>query len=190
MGRDKLSLTVGGVPLIQRAYNALAAICDEVLIVTPEGSPRDYGISALPVADIRPGRKGPLAGLEAGLAASRNDYVFVTAGDAPFVSRELAVFLLGCLSENGVRVAVPRYGGRLHPLCAAYERSVLADLSFALNLGVSAVRDFLENIEGVYEVGDELRRFGDPEVFLTNVNSPEDLEQARSRFPRYSDAEQ
>lgn len=180
MGRDKLSLAVGGVPLIHRAYNALAGSCDEVLIVASEESLQDYGIPARSVADLRPGRKGPLAGLEAGLAAARNDYVFVAAGDAPFVPEELVGFLLECLREDNVRVAVPRYGGRLHPLCAAYERAVLADLSFSLNIGVRAMHDFLESIKGVRRVEDELGGFGDPEVFLMNVNSPEDLARARS----------
>ncbi len=179
MGRDKLALTVGGVSLIRRAYNALAESCDEVLIVASEGA-QGYGIPARVVADRRPGRKGPLAGLEAGLAAARNDQVFVVAGDAPFVPEELVGFLLECLSEEDVRAAVPRYGGRLHPLCAAYERAVLADLSFALDIGVRAMRDFLGSMEGVREVEGELSRFGNPEVFLMNVNSPEDLGRARS----------
>lgn len=180
MGRDKLALTVGGVPLIQRSYSALANRCEEVLIVASEESPQDYGIPAHSIVDLRPGRKGPLAAMEAGLAAARNDHVFVAAGDAPFVPEELVGFLLEHLCKDGVRAAVPRYGGRLHPLCAAYERDVLAELSFALNIGVHAVRDFLESIEGVRHVEDELEQFGDPEIFLMNVNLPEDLKRARS----------
>lgn len=180
MGRDKLALTVGGVPLIQRSYGALANRCEEVLIVASEESPQDYGIPARSIVDLRAGRKGPLAAMEAGLAAARNCRVFVAAGDAPFVPEELVGFLLEHLSKDGVRAAVPRYGGRLHPLCAAYERDVLADLSFALNIGIHAVRDFLESIEGVRHVEDELEQFGDPEIFLMNVNSPEDLKRARS----------
>lgn len=180
MGCDKLALTVGGVPLIQRSYGALANRCEEVLIVASEESPQDYGIPAHSIVDLRPGRKGPLAAMEAGLAAARNDHVFVAAGDAPFVPEGLVDFLLDCVAGSSARVAVPRYGGRLHPLCAAYERDVLADLSFALNMGTRAVRDFLDNLAGVRYVEEELERFGDPETYLMNVNSPEDLERARS----------
>ncbi len=187
MGCDKLALTLGGVPLIQHAYDVLAKTCDEVLIVTSEESPRDYDLPARFVSDLRPGRNGPLAAMEAGLSAARNDRVFVVAGDAPFLTEELAGFLLEQLSVDGVRVAVPRHGGRLHPLCAAYERNVLVDLSFALNLGVSAVRDFLESMEGVRYIEEELERFGDPEVFLMNVNSPEDLELAKSMLYKLPD---
>jgi hypothetical protein len=43
------------------------------------------------------------------------------------------------------------------------------------------VRDFLENLPGVLYVGEkELERFGDPNLLLTNVNSPKDLARARA----------
>ena len=186
MGRDKLSLIVGGATLIQRTYDALASSCDEVLISASEESSRGYGLPARIVKDFRPGRKGPLAAMEAGLAAAGNDHVFVSAGDVPFIPEALIHFLLQTVAEDGVRVAVPRYDGRLHPLCAAYRKDVLVDLSFALNLGVRAAHDFLESLEGVLNVEDELGRFGDPELFLMNVNSPGDLERARSVSAGYS----
>ena len=67
MGREKLSIEVGGLPLIEHVNNALSGSCQEVLVV-------GGGIVALEgvrhVADERPGRQGPLAGIEAGLAAA------------------------------------------------------------------------------------------------------------------------
>ncbi len=188
MGRDKLALTVGGVPLIQRVYSTLADRCEEMLVVASEESPRDYGVPARFVSDLRPGREGPLAAMEAGLSTARNRYVFVLAGDAPFVPGELVGFLLECVSGSGVRVAVPSYDGRLHPLCAAYERDLLPELSFALDKGVRAVWEFVDSLDGVRYVEGELERFGDPGVFLMNVNSPEDLERARSLFSGISGA--
>ena len=182
MGRDKLRLTVGGVPLVRRVYDVLLGRCEEVLVVG-SGSLGQSLSDGLPeartVPDLRPGRAGPLAGIEAGLASAGNETVFVVAGDLPFVPDELVGFLLDLLGEEGVRVAVPRHEGRLHPLCAAYRKEVLADLSFVLNLGVRAVHTFLENLDGVRCVEEELELFGDPGLFLMNVNFPEDLERAR-----------
>jgi len=37
----------------------------------------------------------------------------------------------------------------------------------------------LEGLDAVYYAEEELRRFGDPDLFLMNVNSPQDLERAR-----------
>jgi molybdenum cofactor guanylyltransferase len=68
-----------------------------------------------------------------------------------------------------------------HPLCAAYRREIRPAVSAALDRGVRSVRELLEDLPGVRYVEEgELRRFGDPELLLMNVNSPEDLTRARA----------
>ena len=176
MGGDKLLLEVGGVPLVERVYGALSAWCSEV-ILAGGGSALGEGVHRTP--DVRAGGQGPLAGMEAGLTAARHGLVFVAAGDLPFLPGELVGFLLGRLEELGSRAVVPRYGGRTHPLCAAYDHGILPPLRSALDDGVRSVREFLARLEAVEYVEGELRRFGDPTLFLMNVNSPGDLERAR-----------
>jgi molybdopterin-guanine dinucleotide biosynthesis protein A len=178
MGRDKLPLEVGGSSLVSRCVEVLSSRCEEVLLVG-SGAPEYEGLRAVP--DLRPDREGPLAGIEAGLAAARNRPVLVAAGDMPFIPAELVGFLLDLLTEKGVPAAVPVYGGRPHPLCAAYDREILPLVRAALDDGVRAVRVFLGTLDGVeYVEGRDLRRFGDPDLFLMNVNSREDLERARA----------
>lgn len=181
MGREKLSLEVDGLPLIEHVRNALASICGEVLVVggatvLPEGVRR--------VADERPGRKGPLAGIEAGLAASKHDSVFVAAGDMPFLTPDLVQYLLGRLEEGLAPAVVPRYAGRVHPLCGAYQRALLPRVRAALDGEQLAVRGFLEGLDGVEYVGEEMQGFGDLDVVLTNLNTPEDLSLARREARR------
>jgi molybdopterin-guanine dinucleotide biosynthesis protein A len=130
------------------------------------------------VPDLRPGR-GPLAGIEAGLEAACLPRVFVAAGDMPFVPDALIGFLLDRIS-GGASAAVPVYRGRSHPLCAAYDRRILSVVSSALDEGIGAVRTLLDILGNVEYVNEELLRFGDPELFLMNVNSPEDLDRART----------
>jgi molybdenum cofactor guanylyltransferase len=179
MGRDKLPLMVGGKPLLDRVHLTLASRCDEILVAggggyTPPGARR--------VPDLRPGCQGPLAGIEAGLLAARHRAVFVAAGDMPFLTGDLAGYLLGLLSDD-VPAVVPDSGSRLHPLCAAYGREVRPAVSAALDRGIRPVRELLEALPSVrYIREEELRRFGDPDLLLTNVNSPEDLEWARKAF--------
>jgi len=176
-----MSLEVDGIPLIEHVKIALASACSEVLVVgggafLPKGARR--------VADERPGREGPLAGIEAGLAASRHDHVFVAAGDMPFLRSDLAQYLLERL-ENGLAPAVvPSHAGVVHPLCGAYQRALLPRVRAALDGGQRAVRGFLEGLDGVEYVGEELRCFGDPDVVLVNVNTPEDLARARREAGR------
>ena len=177
MGRDKLSLEINGIPLLRRVYEALSARCTEVIVVG-EGGVRLEGERR--ISDERPGVQGPLAGLEAGLAAVTNRLVFVAAGDMPFLSGDLVGYLLERLEELEARAVVPRHRGRIHPLCAAYDRAVLPRVTAALDEEVRAVHRFLETLENVEYVEEELRRVGDPDIFLINVNSPEDLDRARS----------
>lgn len=179
MGRDKLSLTVGGIPLVRRAAYALSAHCDELLVVGAAEKSLTLP-EARHVPDLRTGRQGPLAGIEAGLTAARNPRVFVAAGDLPLLPRDLIGYLLDLLSREHASAVVPRYED-LHPLCAAYDREIRANVSEALDGGERSVSRFLYGLPDIRYVDEaELRMFGDPAVFLMNVNSPRDLEQART----------
>jgi molybdopterin-guanine dinucleotide biosynthesis protein A len=185
MGRDKLRLEVDGVPLLQRVYGALSARCGEVVVV---GERRDAaGFTSLEgarrIPDERPG-EGPLAGMEAGLAAARNRLVFVAAGDMPFLPEGLIAYFLERLEEREFCAVVPRHGGRIHPLCAAYDREILPRVRASLDEGIRPMHRFLEVLDRVEYVGEELRRFGNPDLYLMNVNSPEDLDRARARRGR------
>ena len=176
MGRDKLPLKIGDDTLLDRVHDALASRCMEVLVVGAKGH---VPPGARRILDLREG-EGPLAGIEAGLLAARYRLVFVGAGDMPFLTGDLVGYLLGLLSEN-VCAVVPHSEEGPHPLSAAYRREVQPAVSAALDRGERSVRGLLGSLPGVRYSGDaELRRFGDPGLLLTNVNSPEDLARART----------
>jgi molybdopterin-guanine dinucleotide biosynthesis protein A len=181
MGREKLSLEVGGLTMIEHVSNVLSASCQEVLVVGCETICLE-GVRL--VSNERAGRQGPLAGIEAGLAASNYDHVFVAAGDMPFLSQRLVGYLLERLGRGGVVAVIPHHGGRSHPLCGAYARTLLPRVSAALDGGARAVGPFLEGTGGVDYVGEELRRCGEPDLLLMNVNSPRDLDRARREAGR------
>ncbi len=177
MGQDKLPLKVGDATLLDRVHRTLASCCEDVLVVGGVGHALD---GARCISDLRPGRQGPLAGIEAGLLAARYQHVFVAAGDMPSLTSNFVEYLLDLLSEQ-VPAVVPDFGGAIHPLCAAYGREVLPLVSAALDRGVRSVRGLLKGLLGVrYAKEEELRRFGDLELLLMNVNSPEDLTRARA----------
>ena len=168
------------MPLLHSVHEVLAGRCAEVILVGG-GPARLEGVRQ--VQDERTGGLGPLAGIEAGLAAAENQLVFVAAADLPFLPAELVGFALERLEERGALAIVPRHGGTTHPLCAAYDRRILPRVRSALDGGVRSVREFLDSLDRVDYVERELRRFGNPELFLMNVNSPEDLDRARAGVP-------
>ena len=175
MGRDKLLLKIGDDTLLDRVYGALASCCEEIIVVGAEGY-APAGARRIP--DLRPG-EGPLAGIEAGLFAARYRSVFVAAGDMPFLRGDFVRYLLSILSDH-VSAVVPCFEDRPHPLCSAYRREVRPTVSAALDRGVRSVRKLLESLEVRYVGETELWRFGDPNLLLMNVNSPEDLARAQA----------
>ena len=175
MGRNKLPLRIGDITLLDRVHRALASCCKELFVVGARGY---VPAGACQIPDLRPG-EGPLAGMEAGLLAASYRPVFVAAGDMPFLTSYFVEYLLGLLSERCSAV-VPYFGGS-HPLCAAYGQEVQPAISAALDKGARSVRELLEVLPGVRYVREgELWRFGDPNLLLMNVNSPEDLTRARA----------
>src|SRR5688500_10875269 len=167
MGHEKLSLEVEGTSLIERVRDALAG-CQEVLVVGG-GGVRLEGVRY--ITGERPGGLGPLAGMEAGLAYARYPFTFVAAGDMPFLTQSMVSYLLGRLARGGVLAVVPRYRDRIHPLCAAYARTLLPRLGTALDGGTRAVHGLLEGIDEIEYVEEELRRFEDPSRLLMNLKS-------------------
>ena len=177
MGRDKLPLKVGKTTLLDRVHGALAFHCGEILIV---GAREEYALlEARLIPDLRPD-EGPLAGIEAALLAAQYRSVFVAAGDMPFLTGDLVGYLLDLLYAH-ISAVVPCFGGIPHPLCAAYGREIQPAVSAALDAGARAVRELLQSLPRVrYVREEELLRFGDSELLLANVNSPEDLARAQA----------
>ena len=116
MGRDKATMPVGGTPLAGLVLAAAARVADPVVLVAPAGHPA-RGLAAEAVTD--PGQ-GPLAALEAGLAAVDAGHVLVLAGDHPGLRPELLSHLVGL--QGRAEAVACRRGGRLEPLVAVYER--------------------------------------------------------------------
>jgi molybdopterin-guanine dinucleotide biosynthesis protein A len=80
--------------------------------------------------------------------------------------------------------AVPRTEEGYHPLCAAYHRSVLPEVTARLARRALAVRDLLGAVR-VEAIGpDTVARFDPDGLLLTNVNTPQDYERACARAAR------
>jgi len=164
-GRDKSAIVVEGRTILDRQIDALAPIAGEILIV---------GRGTHPAARTIPDRvdgSGPLAGLDAALAAARGELVVVVACDMPFVTTALLTGLLGL--ADGADAVVPRTERGYHPLCAVYRRSVRDAVERNLARGRLKMLDLLAELRVTFT---DVERFGDGHRLLANVNTPADLE--------------
>ncbi|GGM83866.1 molybdenum cofactor guanylyltransferase [Dactylosporangium sucinum] len=150
-GRDKPMVPVDGVPMLARVLTAVAAIATEVVVVGPDRG--DLGPGVLTVQEQPPGG-GPVAGLDAGLAALRTapDVVLVLAADLPRLDAPAVRRLVGAVDERDGAVFVDG-DGRRQVLCGAFRSAALRTaLSRVGDPAGVAVRQLIEGLD-VGEVG-------------------------------------
>jgi len=174
-GRDKLAEPVDGVPMLGRAVGAVAGIVDEVLVVVAPGSTRRIPDGARPIDDAR-AYEGPLAGVDAGLAATDAGVVLVIGGDMPSLVPAVLRRLLAALDDPSVDAAVLEAGGRHRPLPMALRRApaiaVTATLLASDERRLRALRDGL----ALAVIPDAVWQLDDPSgATLRDVDRPEDL---------------
>ncbi|MDR2015693.1 MAG: molybdenum cofactor guanylyltransferase [Azoarcus sp.] len=122
MGREKLSLQLGGQSLLQRALDLTRPLFSSILVSVRHL--RD-DIDAPQVCDEIPGA-GPLAGLCAGLQHATTHWVFAVAGDMPYLLPQVIERLAANRAKH--QAVVPVIGGQPYPLTAFYAVSALPAL--------------------------------------------------------------
>lgn len=168
MGRPKSDLPVAGGTLLEWIVRRLGPHFAETLVC---GATAPAG--ARGVAD-RVAGAGPLAGIDAGLAAMRTERAFVLACDMPRASASLARLLLD--SARGHDAAVPLVGGMAHPTCAVYERRVGGRLAAALAAGHRRLGDVVASLDTAFVGPAELARAGISTDELIDLDTPADYE--------------
>ncbi len=146
MGTDKRSVPIDGTPMLLRTLDPLVGL--PVLLVI---DPRDPPELRLPdnvrmIPDTRPGG-GPLAALEAGLAAVRDPTVLVVAADMPWVEPAVLRLLATRLAdepEADVACLTDEEGPRPLPL-AVRRAAVLARMTPILDTGERRLRALVQD---------------------------------------------
>ncbi|WP_179233004.1 molybdenum cofactor guanylyltransferase [Paenibacillus rigui] len=186
-GRLKALLPLGGQLFIERQLEALERVCSDIVIVTmsPElfepvlaERERKHRLEQQArvrvIPDLHPGL-GPLAGMQAAMAASQSEALWIVACDMPFASAEAAGAMAELLYSDAICDAVvPRIGQRLHPLHAVYRKRCLLAVNGLLDAGTQRVMELLQRLE----VAEADERFfterGLTTEFCCNVNGQED----------------
>ena len=175
MGTDKAFVRVLGRPLIEEILSQSAGLGLESLIVT--NRPAEYAYLGVPLfGDVLPD-KGPLGGLYTALHSATRPHVLCIACDMPFVVRPLLDYLISLIPEGDA--VVPRLDGEAEPFRAIYSRACLAPIRAALDAGRMRMISFFPDVRVRFVDEAEIDRFDPQHLSFFNVNTPEDLEQAR-----------
>ena len=125
LGGAKATVEACGRPLLAWSLDALREAVDDVVVIAKPGTP-------LPPCDVpvhrdEPEDFHPRHGIVSALRRASGRPVVVVPCDMPLVPPALLSVLLDVV-EDGAPAAMPRTEGRVHPLCAAYAPSILAEL--------------------------------------------------------------
>lgn len=177
-GAPKGLEVVAGRRIIDRVADALREVTSEVVLAANDPAATEWLPGARVVRDAHEGRGG-LAGVEAALG---DPGVVVVAWDMPFVTAELLRAIVGASRAHSADVVVPEsespYG--FEPFCAFFSARLAPALAAFLERG-GAARDFVRQVERVHRIPiAEVARIGDPRRLFFSVNTPDDLERART----------
>lgn len=180
MGADKRFLTVGDGTLLETSCNVLSRIFDHVCIVIAQDSqPLDARIPV--IRDLVPSC-GSLGGLYTGLQHAITKHIFLAACDMPFIHADLVRYMVE--KKDNADVVLAEWNGRPQPTHAVYSRNCLpvveklmssGDLMIQRLIAVPALRVRLVTEDEIHTIDPEGRSF-------LNVNTPSDLDRARSLY--------
>jgi len=176
MGRNKAFVKIDGHPMIELIIRRLSLCVEDIIIISNE--PEALASAGYPVyTDLIPGR-GPLGGIQSGLVHAPSIPIFFIACDLPFFSVPLVRHMLE-LAEC-YDVVVPKIHGYFEPTHACYSKSCLPMIEPILRDDAPRIIRLYDQVSVKIITEQDASRFGDLQHMFFNINTPEDLERART----------
>ena len=176
MKQDKAQIPWGTGTLLSDACRRLQQVTSKVFVVGGQ-SGADRPVTVVP--DAFPGR-GPLGGIYSALASAQTDWSLVVAVDLPLVTVRFLRFLADISAAAPTLAVAAKVGGRIQPLCAAYNRKLIPEIEHRIESGDLSIHHLLESVSTRIIEEREFLAAGFSSEMLFNVNTPEDLERART----------
>ncbi len=177
MGQEKSALLLNGNTLLERALEIAHAASDDVHLL---GDPA-VGTNLTAIPDRFPGC-GPLAGIDAALAATDAELNFILSVDTPFVPQGFVRYLVERARANDALVTYARLASGYQPLCAVYRKEFGPIAEAALQAGHYKIDPLFARIPTCTIDDAELRTLGFGDEIFDNLNTPEDWERAQHRL--------
>jgi len=136
IGEDKALLKLEGISIIERIYDILKNIFDDIIIVANNTEKYKF-LSSQIYEDIYPGF-GPLSGIHSGLFNSTTNNNFVISCDMPMINEKLIKFIIS--KNSGSEIILPKSNSNVYSLCGIYKRS-------CLNIAESFIKTAADNLD-------------------------------------------
>ena len=167
--RDKGLVYFRDRPMVSYAINAIAPVCDQLIINANRNidSYRNFGFPV--IADQSENFDGPLAGILTAMIYAGQGLLLATPCDSPFLKARHLQKLLRVRAENDADVAVAFDGARLHPVFLAVKIELKDGLQRYLDSGQRKLETWLQQQKLVTADFSE-----EPELFI-NLNTMDEL---------------
>ncbi|MFO1206290.1 MAG: molybdenum cofactor guanylyltransferase MobA [Burkholderiales bacterium] len=168
-GVDKGLQRLRGKPMAQWVMERLHPQVDEILVNANQNVTAYAALGYPIVSDAVTGFAGPLAGLQAGLAHARHEFVVTAPCDSPFLPHDLVSRLRAALEGATADLAVAKTGTQPHPVFCLCRRGLLPHLTAYLAAGGRKIDAWYATLR-VAEAA-----FDDEAAAFANINTPEEL---------------
>ena len=174
--RDKALIQFKGKRLIDHVYEKLAPQVGGVMINANQNHEQFKSFKVRVLSDAIGDYAGPLAGLHAGLFASKRPFLITVPCDSPFFPDDLVARMFDALESTSSAVAIAMSGDQPHPVFALVRRSVLDHLSDFLKQGGRKIDAWYDTLTTVQVDFNDDALFG-------NINTPQELEAFENGLP-------
>jgi len=174
-GRDKVLEQVGEKALIEHVMDVISPLFEDVLLI---GHMREGLETFRIIEDIYPGC-GPLGGIFTALTHITTDHCFVFAADMPHLDSALIEYMISVSDDHDA--VIPLWSQGREPLHAIYHRRALPFAGRLLERSQYKIFNLLGSIDTLYINEDTLRRFTDPKIAFSNINTVHDIHHALKR---------
>ena len=169
-GQDKGLILFRGIGIAQRIAQQLHAQCESICINANRNASeyRKIGYEVFP--DELPDYQGPLSGMLTGLKHVTTPWMITTPCDGPFVAADYVSRMKNSVDTNDHNIAVASCNGRLQPVYALLNQSLIKSLEMFLQSGERKIDKWYQ--QHLYSVVD----FTDTPEMFENINTPEQLQ--------------
>ena len=173
-GITKSNIIINGESIISRIIGNINDFFEEIIIVTNTPSEFPEFVNCKIAVDQYL-KAGPLGGIHAALKSSKQDAIFVFAGDMPFLKKEIIAEQINQFRLMEYDILIPKIGRFIEPLHSIYRISVLSDLErFITREKKRSVRDFISEMNVGYM---QIQESEENKRAFTNINYPSDIAQ-------------
>ena len=170
MGQNKVLMEYQNRRFLDRICDELRGFDEETCISA--AAPGEYEYLGLPVVCDENREIGPIEGIRQVLLHTSCDYVFVCAGDMPFITGDLVRYMAEFISSDYDCYCMVDEE-HVHPLCAIYSKDVLPVIEELIRQGQYRLLQILRRVRTKY-IRLESSSFDKKQ--LRNINTREEYE--------------